>query len=94
MESSGDARAEGLPSEQDVTEIPSAGELLGVPAGAAAHNVDHEEGRQSGEKAGMRVVGRVGFMKGRLKVPEDFDIMGQREILEMFGASAPAEDGE
>ncbi len=28
---------------------------------------------------------RIGFMQGRLKVPADFDTMGQDEILDMFG---------
>jgi len=28
---------------------------------------------------------RVGFMSGQIKVPEDFDTMGQNEIEEMFG---------
>lgn len=28
---------------------------------------------------------RIGFMKGKLKVPADFDTMGQDEILDMFG---------
>jgi len=27
---------------------------------------------------------RVGFLKGRLQVPEDFDSMGQEEIQAMF----------
>ncbi|MEX0606046.1 MAG: type II toxin-antitoxin system prevent-host-death family antitoxin [Marinobacter sp.] len=28
---------------------------------------------------------RLGFMKGQIKVPDDFDRMGEREIAEMFG---------
>ena len=28
---------------------------------------------------------RIGFMKGEFEVPDDFDTMGAREILEMFG---------
>jgi prevent-host-death family protein len=27
----------------------------------------------------------IGFMKGRVQVPDDFDRMGEKEILEMFG---------
>ena len=27
---------------------------------------------------------RVGFLKGQITVPDDFDRMGQREILELF----------
>jgi prevent-host-death family protein len=30
-------------------------------------------------------VNRFGFMKGQIKVPEDFDTMGSKEIEEMFG---------
>jgi prevent-host-death family protein len=29
---------------------------------------------------------RIGFMAGEFTVPEDFDRMGQDEIVEMFGA--------
>ena len=28
---------------------------------------------------------RLGFMKGEITVPDDFDTMGQDEIAEMFG---------
>ena len=28
---------------------------------------------------------RLGFMKGEIAVPDDFDTMGQDEIAEMFG---------
>jgi prevent-host-death family protein len=28
---------------------------------------------------------RIGFMKGKFKVPADFDRMFEKEILEMFG---------
>jgi len=28
---------------------------------------------------------RLGFMRGQLKVPDDFDRMGQEQIEEMFG---------
>ncbi len=31
--------------------------------------------------------GRVGFLKGRLDVPGDFDSMGQEEIRAMFGGA-------
>ena len=37
--------------------------------------------------AGDDVVGcksRIGFMKGRIQVPDDFDTMGQSEIEKMF----------
>ena len=30
-------------------------------------------------------VKRVGFMSGQIEIPDDFDRMGQGEILEMFG---------
>ncbi len=29
---------------------------------------------------------RIGFMKGQIQVPDDFDRMGEEEIAEMFGA--------
>lgn len=28
---------------------------------------------------------RLGFMKGHIRVPDDFDRMGEREITELFG---------
>ncbi|WP_332460119.1 hypothetical protein [Caballeronia calidae] len=28
--------------------------------------------------------GRIGFVKGQLKVPDDFDSMGANEIADMF----------
>ena len=28
---------------------------------------------------------RLGFMEGHIKVPDDFDRMGEAEIVEMFG---------
>jgi len=35
--------------------------------------------------------GRVGFLAGQIQVPEDFDRMGEQEIISMFGeADAPA----
>ena len=30
---------------------------------------------------------RLGFMSGRLKVPDDFDQMGEKEIARLFGSS-------
>ncbi|MBL0143884.1 MAG: type II toxin-antitoxin system Phd/YefM family antitoxin [Betaproteobacteria bacterium] len=30
--------------------------------------------------------GRLGFLEGQVKVPEDFDRMGQAEIERLFGA--------
>lgn len=30
---------------------------------------------------------RMGFMKGKMEVPDDFDQMGSDEILQMFGLS-------
>ena len=30
---------------------------------------------------------RIGFLKGQIKVPADFNSMGQKEIIEMFEAS-------
>ena len=32
--------------------------------------------------------GRLGFLQGQVKVPEDFDRMGQAEIERRFGARA------
>ena len=29
----------------------------------------------------------IGFMKGRIKVPDDFDRMGEKEIEALFGVS-------
>ena len=37
-----------------------------------------------GEVAGR--TGRLGFLQGQLKVPDDFDRMGQAEIERRFGA--------
>ncbi len=35
--------------------------------------------------------GRVGFLSGQIQVPEDFDRMGEKEIISMFGdMDAPA----
>lgn len=31
---------------------------------------------------------RLGFMKGEISVPDDFDRMGEAEIAELFGAGA------
>lgn len=31
---------------------------------------------------------RLGFLKGEIEVPEDFDRMGEREIAALFGISA------
>ena len=28
---------------------------------------------------------RIGFLKGKLKIPDDFDTLGQAEIAELFG---------
>ena len=33
-------------------------------------------------------VRRLGFMKGQISVPDDFDRMGQEEIERMFGGGA------
>ena len=33
-------------------------------------------------------VQRIGFMKGQIVVPEDFDTMGQSEVQAMFGGEA------
>ena len=30
---------------------------------------------------------RIGFLKGKIRVPDDFDTMGQEEILSLFGES-------
>ncbi len=32
-------------------------------------------------------VSRIGFLAGRISVPDDFDTMGQAEIEQMFGLS-------
>lgn len=29
----------------------------------------------------------IGFLKGQIRVPDDFDTMGQKEIEDMFGLS-------
>jgi hypothetical protein len=29
----------------------------------------------------------VGFLKGEIEIPADFDQMGQREIIELFGTA-------
>ena len=34
-------------------------------------------------------VKRLGFMSGQLRVPEDFDRMGQTEIEQLFGITPP-----
>jgi len=31
--------------------------------------------------------GRIGFLKGRLEIPEDFDSMGREEIQAMFAGA-------
>jgi prevent-host-death family protein len=31
---------------------------------------------------------RLGFLKGEIEVPDDFDRMGEREIAALFGVSA------
>lgn len=33
--------------------------------------------------------GRLGFLQGQLKVPDDFDRMGEGEIERRFGAKSP-----
>jgi antitoxin (DNA-binding transcriptional repressor) of toxin-antitoxin stability system len=33
-----------------------------------------------------RKMRRLGFMAGRIKVPDDFDRMGEEEIARLFGA--------
>jgi prevent-host-death family protein len=33
-------------------------------------------------------VGRLGFMKGQISVPDDFDQMGREEIERIFGGGA------
>ena len=38
----------------------------------------------SSAKKGNR---RIGFLKGEIKIPEDFDAMGEKEILKMFEAA-------
>ena len=35
--------------------------------------------------AASPIVRRTGFLKGQIKVPDDFDRMGSKEIAEMFG---------
>jgi prevent-host-death family protein len=39
------------------------------------------------EEAPVREPQPIGFMKGKIRVPDDFDTMGQKEIEEMFGIS-------
>lgn len=31
---------------------------------------------------------RLGFLRGQIKVPEDFDAMGKREIMSLFGENS------
>lgn len=33
----------------------------------------------------QRKVRRIGFLEGRIRIPDDFDTMGQAEIERMFG---------
>lgn len=35
-----------------------------------------------------RKMRRLGFMAGRIKVPDDFDRMGEEEIARLFGAES------
>jgi prevent-host-death family protein len=35
-----------------------------------------------------RKMRRLGFMAGRIKVPDDFDRMGEEEIARLFGADS------
>ena len=37
------------------------------------------------DKGSNKSVQRVGFLKGKMKIPDDFDSMGQAEIETMFG---------
>lgn len=32
-----------------------------------------------------RATGRIGFMRGRISVPDDFDRMGEAKIGQLFG---------
>ena len=34
---------------------------------------------------------RLGFLKGQIEVPEDFDSMGAQGIAELFGISGPVQ---
>ena len=36
------------------------------------------------EEAPKKPIQRMGFMKGQISVPDDFDTMGQDEIIRMF----------
>jgi len=36
---------------------------------------------------------RIGFLKGKIEVPDDFDSMGQKEIIEMFLGSSSQSRG-
>ena len=47
----------------------------GKPAARLTAYDSPEEGQQK----------RIGFMAGEFTVPDDFDRMGQEEIIEMFG---------
>ena len=33
--------------------------------------------------------GRLGFLQGEIRIPDDFDSLGAREIEALFGADAP-----
>jgi prevent-host-death family protein len=39
------------------------------------------------EQPSPRAPQPVGFLKGQIRVPDDFDRMGQKEIEDMFGLS-------
>ncbi len=50
-------------------------------AGKPMARVTRIEGSEPGEAK------RLGFLAGQIEVPEDFDRMGEEEILSMFGES-------
>lgn len=67
-------------------------ELLEAAANGEPFQVEREGLRPVSVTAAVvspeaRPVRRVGFMEGQFNVPDDFDTMFSKEILEMFGTA-------
>jgi prevent-host-death family protein len=60
-----------------------------VEKGEVAEIIIARNGKPAARLAPLKERGkvkrRIGFMKGKLKIPDDFDTMGQKEIEELFG---------
>lgn len=60
-----------------------------VESGEVAEIIIARNGKPAARLAPLKERGavkrRIGFMKGELKIPDDFDTMGQKEIEELFG---------